>query len=208
MLYNKDIVFLDYLCYILYLLKSNVSLKPHIRMKDPCRFSTLTYMYLKSKNISIRLGFQRVQCLVKNKMSRISVWPLNMFLWHLVNHTFVIKEMRSTCVLLRDLTGVIWPPCFAVSWAVSQYGVCVCECMRVWGESEYGRGRNRLLLSLISAVPFNHVAQRTTFTGPIKSNHGKFRTCLHQSGKTWLRTGYPVSAEVSWSWFLFVSWKT
>lgn len=37
-------------------------------------------------------------------------------------------EKRSIYVMLRGLTRVIWPPCFSVSRAVTQDGVCECGC--------------------------------------------------------------------------------
>lgn len=69
------------------------------------------------------------------RWAEFSSWPCNFSLWRFVNHAFVIKGEEEHLVLLRGLTGVIWPPCFSVSWAaVSQDGVCVyvCACAGIW----------------------------------------------------------------------------
>lgn len=112
---------------------------------------------------------------------------------------------RRTYVLLRGLTRVIWPACFSVSWAVSQDSMRVWVYVVVWKERVW-RGYS------IAIGPNKHCTvepcgSTDSFYRSHKGTYGKLRTCLHQSGKTWLvLSGFKLfQLKCGWAGFYLYS---
>lgn len=117
------------------------------------------------------------------------------------------REQRRTYVLLRGLNRVTWPPCFSMSWAVSQDGVCMSVCGSVERRSLVGV-HNSIALDPNKHCAVEPCGSTDSFYRSYKGTCGKLGTCLHQSGKTWLGISGFKLFSVCLSWVLFVFSKT
>lgn len=88
------------------------------------------------------------------------------------------REPRRASVLFWNLTRVIWPPCFAVSWAVNQEKHV---CVTVHGSAQLQSG---IALGLNKCCTTDHVAQLTAFTGPITGSMENSRPVYTTQRKT------------------------